>query len=130
MAGTVPIVLDRGGGVALGLGGAAQPVEGASLGDGRRGHLAQGLEMSRGTGRVVQLHEGCPAGEEFRIDLALAGGKAVAGHGVIGSLAVAPLKGINEIVAALAPQGVLALGVCRCRGKGAQEGEALGLTVL
>ena len=86
--------------------------------------------MPSGASRVVQLHQRGPAGEELRIDLALARREAVAGHGVIGGLTVAALQGVEEIVAALAPQGVLALDVRRRGGQGAQQGEALGLAVL
>ncbi|MNE18640.1 hypothetical protein D3C80_1116870 [compost metagenome] len=114
--------------VAAGLGGAAQPVEGAALGDRGRGAVAQDLEMLSGGGRVVQLGQGDPAGEELGVDLAFARGEAVAVHGGVGGACIALLQGIQEVVATLGPQGVLTFLVRRRSGQGGQKREGLGLT--
>ena len=78
--------------------------------------------------RVVQLGKGDPTGEEFGVDLALARREAVAVHGGVGGAGVPLLQGVQEVVAALAPQGVLAVGVRRRSGQGGQQREGLGLT--
>ncbi|MNS45575.1 hypothetical protein D3C72_780480 [compost metagenome] len=113
--------------VAAGLGGAAQPVEGAALGDRGGGAVAQDLEVLGRSRGIVQLGQGDPAGEEFGVHLALARGEAVAVHGGVGGAGIALLQGVEEVVAALAPQGVLAFLVRGRGGQGGQQGEGLGL---
>ena len=86
--------------------------------------------MAGGDLGLVQLGQGDPAGEELGVHHPVARGEAVAVHGVIGCAPVALLQGVEEVVAALAPQGVVAGRVARRRRKIGQQRKAFGLTIL
>ena len=120
------------GGVAFAasLCGPTQPVEGAALGDRSGGGGAQGLKMTGGDFGLVQLCQGDPAGEEFGVNHSVARGEAVAVHRIIGGAPVSLLQGVQIIVAALGPQGVVADRVARSGREVGQKREGFGLTVL
>ncbi len=91
-------------GVAARFRGPPAPVEGARHGDRRGPDLLDVGEVLVGEGRVVQLLQRQPAGEELRLGVVDARAHAIACRRLVGGLVVAGLKGRVDQALAHDPQ--------------------------